>query len=186
MQLSICCVCCLFLEDAVHRDFKVLPKGFMSIVLESFLPCSSKRNLFPHGPAKVAELGCELSFLGFECIARGAMYEAYMHSPVHYEAIQKNLLHSKSIFGDNFFLQAWWHVDYLHGYIIVLKHLFVGLDSQRLAGKLAHLKLEINPMILTAPSPVSHFPVLYLLRNNRIKIFRLIVCAVASEAHSIL
>ena len=37
MQLSICCVCCLFLEDAVHRDFKVLPKGFMSIVLESFL-----------------------------------------------------------------------------------------------------------------------------------------------------
>ena len=76
MQLSICCVCCLFLEDAVHRDFKVLPKGFMSIVLESFLPCSSKRNLFPHGPAKVAELGCELSFLGFECIARGAMYEA--------------------------------------------------------------------------------------------------------------
>ena len=87
MQLSICCVCCLFLEDAVHRDFKVLPKGFMSIVLESFLPCSSKRNLFPHGPAKVAELGCELSFLGFECIARGAMYEAYMHSPVHYEAI---------------------------------------------------------------------------------------------------
>ena len=70
--------------------------------------------------------------------------------------------------------------------IIVFKHLFVGLDSQRLAGKLAHLKLEINPMILTAPSPVSHFPVLYLLRNNRIKIFRLIVYAVASEAHSIL
>ena len=103
MQLSICCVCCLFLEDAVHRDFKVLPKGFMSIVLESFLPCSSKRNLFPHGPAKVAELGCELSFLGFECIARGAMYEAYMHSPVHYEAIQKNLLHSKSTFGNDFF-----------------------------------------------------------------------------------
>ena len=103
MQLPICCVCCLFLEDAVHRDFKVLPKGFMSIVLESFLPCSSKRNLFPHGPAKVAELGCELSFLGFECIARGAMYEAYMHSPVHYEAIQKNLLHSKSTFGYDFF-----------------------------------------------------------------------------------
>ena len=82
MQLSICCVCCLFLEDAVHRGLKVLPKGFMSIVLESFLPCSSKRNLFPHGPAKVAELGCELSFLGFECIAQGAMYEAYVHSPV--------------------------------------------------------------------------------------------------------
>ena len=103
MQLFICCVCCLFLEDAVHRDFKVLPKGFMSFALESFLPCSSKRNLFPHGPAKVAELGCELSFLGFECIARGAMYEAYMHSPVHYEAIQKNLLHSKSTFGYDFF-----------------------------------------------------------------------------------
>ena len=31
------------------------------------------------------------------------MYEAYMHSPVHYEAIQKNLLHSKSTFGNDFF-----------------------------------------------------------------------------------
>jgi hypothetical protein len=148
----------------------------MSIVLESFLPCSSKRNLFPHGPAKVAELGCELSFLGFECIARGAMYEAYMHSPVHYEAIQKNLLHSKSTFGNDFFSGH-------SGVLIICR---VRLYSQRLAGKLAHLKLEINPMILTAPSPVSHFPVLYLLRNNRIKIFHLIVCAVASEARSIL
>jgi len=29
----------------------------------------------------------------------------------------------------------------------------VGLDSQRLAGKLTHLKLEINPLYLEAPIP---------------------------------
>ena len=74
----------------------MLPSGSMSIVVESFLPCYSARKPFPHGPVKIAELGCELSFLGLVCIARGIMYEGYMHSPVHCDKIQKDISHSKS------------------------------------------------------------------------------------------
>ena len=74
----------------------MLPSALMSIVVESFLPCYSARKPFPHGPVKIAELGCELSFLGLVCIARGIMYEGYMHSPVHCDKIQKDISHSKS------------------------------------------------------------------------------------------
>jgi len=64
--------------------------------------------------------------------------------------------------------------------------MLVGLDSQRLAGKLTHLQLEINPLYLEAPVPVRFFPEVSLLRSIRIsKKIYLIVLAVASQAHFI-
>ena len=46
--------------------------------------------------------------------------------------------------------------------------MLVGLDSQRLAGKLTHLQLEINPLYLEPPVPVRFFPGVSLLRSIRI------------------
>ena len=95
----------------------MLPSALMSIVVESFLPCYSARKPFPHGPVKIAELGCELSFLGLVCIARGIMYEGYMHSPVHcdksrriYHTVSQRLI---------FVLPKWLHYYFLTRPVLV-------------------------------------------------------------------
>ena len=100
------------------------------------------------GSLKVSELGSELSWLPLTCIQKGVVYEGFSHNPAHTAKIQTDLIQSKRCIYLNCKLFQTCTDN-------VLFQCNAGLESQCIAGRLKHLGVEANPVLVTAPKPVS-------------------------------
>ena len=82
-----------WIEEVIHKTFKILPASFVTTLLETFSSVFFKRGKCSV-PMKACEIGTEVSWLPLLCIQKGVMYEGYMHKPEVITAIEKDLLNS--------------------------------------------------------------------------------------------
>jgi len=134
-------------EDVIHKSFQILPPSLSSKLLETFSSNFWKRGKVV-GSMKVCELASEVSWLPLTCIQKGVVYEGFSHNPAHTAKIQTDLLQSKRCMYLN-----WKLFQTCTGNVLLQCN--AGLESQRIAGRLEHLGVEANPVLVTAPKPVS-------------------------------